>query len=129
MCHQTVGLVARHLEARGLPTVILGSALDVIEHCGVPRFLFVDFPLGNPCGEPYRPDLQRLVVGLALDLLASASGPRTTVRAPFEWSGGHDWRARYMYVDPVDRERLARAGEQRRAQRERDRVEGRARGD
>ena len=55
VCHQTLSLVARHLEANGLPTVIIGSALDVVEHCGVPRFLFTDFPLGNPCGHPWQP--------------------------------------------------------------------------
>jgi hypothetical protein len=35
-----VSLVARHLEADGLPTVIMGCAKDIVEHCGVPRFLF-----------------------------------------------------------------------------------------
>jgi D-proline reductase (dithiol) PrdB len=29
VCHQTVSLVGRHLEANGIPTVIVGSALDV----------------------------------------------------------------------------------------------------
>jgi D-proline reductase (dithiol) PrdB len=48
VCHQTISLVARHLETNGIPTVIVGSALDVVEHCGVPRFYFTDFPLGNP---------------------------------------------------------------------------------
>ena len=33
-----------------MPTVIVGSARDVVEECGVPRFVFSDFPLGNPCG-------------------------------------------------------------------------------
>ncbi len=109
--------------------MILGSALDVVEHCGVPRFLFTDFPLGNPCGEPDDAAQQRDLVARALDLLASASAPRTTLRAPVEWSGGQSWRERYMFVDPDDAEQLRRAGERRRAQRERDRVEGRARSD
>ena len=38
MCHQTVGLTARHLEASGMATVIMGCAKDIVEHCGVPRF-------------------------------------------------------------------------------------------
>ena len=61
-----MSLVARHLEANGLPTVVVGSARDVVEHCGVPRFVFNDFPLGNPIGHPGRPDMQREVVRLAL---------------------------------------------------------------
>jgi len=46
-CHQTTELVARHLEANGISTVIMGCAKDIIEHAAVPRFLFSDFPLGK----------------------------------------------------------------------------------
>ena len=109
-----MSLVARTLEAAGLPTVIIGSALDVVEHCGVPRFVFTDFPLGNPCGPPDRGDVQRAVVELALDLLSDAEKPRTTVRAPFDWHDP-DWRGRYGRVDPAERERLRQLGDQRRA--------------
>jgi D-proline reductase (dithiol) PrdB len=112
-----VSLVARHLEANGLPTVIIGSALDVVEHCGVPRFVFTDFPLGNPCGHPWRPDMQKRVVAQALGLLEAAAGPRTTVRAPFAWKDDPGWRARYGRVDPAERERLLALGADRRRQR------------
>jgi D-proline reductase (dithiol) PrdB len=108
-----VSLVARHLEANGLPTVIIGSALDIVEHCGVPRFLFTDFPLGNPCGPPWRRDIQRAIAAQAVGLLASAEGPRTTVRAPVEWEDA-GWRARYGRVDPKERDRLRALGEERR---------------
>ncbi|MFZ5781218.1 MAG: hypothetical protein ACOY4R_13575 [Pseudomonadota bacterium] len=109
-----MSLVARHLEVAGLPTVIIGSALDVVEHCGVPRFVFTDFPLGNPCGPPDRRDIQRVVVGHAVRLLAEATAPRTTLRMPFAW---HDpaWRARYGRVDPAERARLLEVGRRRRA--------------
>ena len=115
VCHQTVSLVARHLEANGIATVIIGSALDVVEHCGVPRFYFTDFPLGNPCGHPWRPDMQREIVSEALGLFEMAEGPRTTVKAPFAWKEeGAVWRARYGRVDLADRERLLKLGEERR---------------
>lgn len=115
VCHQTVSLVARHLEANGIPTVIIGSALDVVEHCGVPRFYFTDFPLGNPCGHPWRPDMQREILCQALRLFDTADAPRTTVRAPFSWTEeGSVWRARYGRVDPSDRERLLKLGDERR---------------
>src|SRR5207248_2345336 len=45
VCHQTVSLVARHLEAGGISTVVMGCAKDIVEHAAVPRFLFSDFPL------------------------------------------------------------------------------------
>ena len=109
-----MSLVARHLEENGLPTVVIGSARDIVEHCGVPRFVFTDFPLGNPCGHPWRRDMQRAVVTQALGLLESASGPRTTVRAPFAWKDDPGWRSRYGRVDAAERERLLAAGEARR---------------
>jgi hypothetical protein len=107
-------LVARHLEANGLPTVIIGSARDVVEHCGVPRFVFTDFPLGNPCGHPWRRDMQRAIVGQALGLLETAIAPRTTEQAPFAWKDDAGWRARYGRVDPAERERLGALGQARR---------------
>lgn len=79
-----MSLVARHLEASGIPTVVFGCARDIVEYCGVPRFVFCDFPLGNPCGQPFDPVMQRDIVGLGLDLLATATAP-TTVVAPYEW--------------------------------------------
>src|SRR5208283_1652100 len=40
VCHQTGALVARHLEAHGIPTVVMGCAKDIVEHAAAPRFLF-----------------------------------------------------------------------------------------
>lgn len=92
MCHQTVSLVARHLEANGIPTVVMGTARDIVEYAGVPRFVFTDFPLGNPCGRPFDVPMQREIVRAALDLLASASAPGTTVQTPFVWSADTSWK-------------------------------------
>ncbi len=94
-----MSLVARHLESAGIATVIVGSARDVVEHCGVPRFLFTDFPLGNPCGKPYDVAMQRHIIGMALDLLESARAPRTSVQTPFVWSEDESWRDRYMELE------------------------------
>jgi len=121
VCHQTASLVARHLEANGIPTVIIGSALDVVEHCGVARFYFTDFPLGNPCGHPWASDMQREIVRSALELFETAKAPRTTVKAPFAWKEeGAIWRARYGRVTPENRERLKKLGDERRARQARD---------
>ena len=100
-----------------MPTVIIGSARDIVEHCGVPRFLFSDFPLGNPCGHPWNGDMQQRIVAQALGLLETATGPRTTVGAPFAWKPDPDWRARYNRVRPEDRERLLAVGDARRRKR------------
>ena len=109
-----MSLAARHLEANGIPTVVIGSARDIVEQCSVPRFLFTDFPLGNPCGMPYDVPMQRAVVDMALDLLEQARFPRTTVQTPFRWPDD-DWRFNFMRVDESEREALLAAGEERRA--------------
>jgi hypothetical protein len=90
-----VSLVARYLERHGIPTVIMGAAKDIVEHAGVPRFLFSDFPLGNSCGKPHEPDTQRFTLDLALKVLESAVGPRTTVQSPLRWNDDGDWTLDY----------------------------------
>jgi D-proline reductase (dithiol) PrdB len=94
VCHQTISLVARHLEANGIPTVVIATARDIVEHCGVARLVFTDFPLGNPCGEPYDTEMQQSILGMAFGLLETATGPGTTVEAPFVWSKGDAWKSR-----------------------------------
>jgi len=90
-----VSLVARHLEADSLPTVIMGCAKDIVEHCGVPRFLFSDFPLGNSAGRPHDPDSQALTLELALRALESAPAARTTVQSPLRWHDDAAWKLDY----------------------------------
>jgi D-proline reductase (dithiol) PrdB len=109
-----VSLVSRHLEENGIATVVIGSARDIVEECGVARFLFNDFPLGNPCGKPYDVDMQRAIVDLALDLLESARLPRTTVQSSFRFSEEENWKQNYAQVDPAQRSELLRLGEERR---------------
>lgn len=122
-----MSLIARHLEANGVPTVILGSALDVVEHCGVPRFAFVDFPLGNPCGKPWDRTMQTAIVRAAVGLFEGSTAPRTTLRLPHRWSDDEGWRDEYLAVREDDLEALRRKGEERRALRTRLRTEGRVR--
>ena len=85
--YDTQGIVARALETAGIATVVMGAAKDIVERCGVPRFLFSDAPLGNAAGPPRDVAAQDATLGLALDLLESAAGPRTTVRNPLRWPG------------------------------------------
>lgn len=95
VCHQSLALAARHLEAHGIATVLLGCARDIVEHCGVPRFLFNDFPLGNAAGRPHDPASQETTLELALDLLRNARAPRTTLQTPLRWSEHPGWKQDY----------------------------------
>jgi hypothetical protein len=93
--------------------VVIGSAIDIVEHCGVPRYLHSDLPLGNPCGKPYDTAMQLSIISQGIALFGTAQGPNTTERTPFEW-GDDSWRDDYSRVDDSNREELARKGEQRR---------------
>lgn len=99
VCHQTMSLTARHLEANGVPTVVMGCARDIVEHAGVARFLFNDFPLGNSAGRPNDGENQRAVSAMALDLLESATAARTTVQSPFRWAADATWKRDYYNLD------------------------------
>ncbi len=111
-----------------MPTVIVGSARDIVEQAGAPRFVFVDYPLGNPMGKPYDVEEQRSVMGLALDLLEKAYLPRTTVQAPLVWDDSEAWRANFMKVDDALRAKLSAEGEARRQRQEEAKKSGKARG-
>src|SRR5437899_5722998 len=73
----------------------MGCARDIVEHCGVPRFLFSDFPLGNPAGRPFDVESQAATLELALRVLGSAPAARTTVQSPQRWSGDPAWKLDY----------------------------------
>lgn len=106
MCHQTVSLIARYLEAHGIPTVIMGCARDIVEQAGVPRFVWSDFPLGNSAGKPNDRDSQRQTLALALDLFETAELPRTTCTSPQVWSDDDSWKFDFMNVDALPPERI-----------------------
>jgi hypothetical protein len=102
-----VSLVARQLEADGVPTVIMGCALDIVEHCGAPRFVFSDFPLGNSAGKPFDAASQAATLELALRLLERAPAARTTVQSPQRWSADPTWKRDYDRVDHLTPDQIA----------------------
>ncbi len=109
ICHQSIALAARHLEANGLPTVVMGCAKDIVEQVGVPRFLFSDFPLGNGAGRPHDKTSQRATLALALRLLEAATASRTTVQSPLTWSDDPSWKLDFSNADRMTPEQIAEA--------------------
>lgn len=118
VCHQTSALVARHLEANGISTVVMGCAKDIVEHAGVPRFLFSDFPLGNSAGKPHDALSQAFTLELALKVLETAPAARTTVQSPLRWSDDASWKLDYNNVSKMPPEELARRRREFDAQKE-----------
>lgn len=94
-----MGLIARAVEAAGIPTVSLSIAKDLTESVGVPRAVFVRWPLGHPLGEKHAPLQQRTMIFTALQLLQSAQKPGIIAEP------GYRWR-REAYAEP-DWEQLA----------------------
>ena len=100
---------------------MMACAKDIVEYCGVPRLLFTDFPLGNPCGEPFNVEQQRKIFSMALDLLESARAPRTTVQTPFIWPHGDKWKELFMseaqpFLDEKETEAFKHIKEEHRKQ-------------
>jgi hypothetical protein len=102
-----VSLAARHFESNGIPTVIMGCAKDIVEHCGVPRFLWSDFPLGNSAGRPFDVASQTQTLELALRVLESAPAARTTVQSPLRWSEDVSWKRDYNDLTTLTPETIA----------------------
>jgi D-proline reductase (dithiol) PrdB len=118
VCHQTISLVARHLEANGISTVVMGCAKDIVEHAAVPRFLFSDFPLGNSAGKPHDPTSQAFTLEFALRVLETAAGPQTTVQSPLRWRSDAAWKRDYSNASALTADELARLRREFDAQKE-----------
>jgi D-proline reductase (dithiol) PrdB len=118
VCHQTISLVARHLEANGISTVVMGCAKDIVEHAAVPRFLFSDFPLGNSAGKPHDALSQRFTLELALRVLETAPSAQITVQSPLRWSADALWKRDYNNVTLLSAAELARRRREFDAQKE-----------
>lgn len=80
-----MGLIARALEQNGIPTVSISIAKDLTEAVGVPRAVFVKWPLGHPLGEPNKPTQQRTMLWHALRLLRMADRPGIIEEPGYRW--------------------------------------------
>jgi len=90
-----VGLIARVIEAAGVPTVCMTSAWDITAAVLPPRALYVHHPLGHQTGAADDLSGQKAIVRAALE--AAPSLARGEIRAlPFRWQGpdAAGWEAR-----------------------------------
>lgn len=89
-----MGLVARHAEAAGIPTLCMTSARDITQAVNPPRAAFLDFPLGHTTGKPHEPDLQRRILVEALSSFETMTAPGSMKELPFRWSEDEEWKAK-----------------------------------
>jgi hypothetical protein len=80
-----VPVLARRIEAAGIPTVIVTMMPSVAEERRAPRIVGVEFPFGHPFGMPGELVMQRRVLELALRVLAGAPAFATRVDLDLEW--------------------------------------------
>jgi len=88
-----VGLIARGVEEAGIPTVLLGSCLDMMKQLMAPRTVFLDFPLGRQCGPPHERGLQMSILRDSLALLETAEKPGQLLELPYDWGEPFDWES------------------------------------
>ena len=89
-----MGLVAKHTETAGIPTLCVTSARDITRAVNPPRAAFLDFPLGHTAGKPHEPDLQRRILVEALSSFETMTSPGSMEELPFRWSEDEEWKAK-----------------------------------
>jgi len=80
-----VPVLARWIEASGIPTVVVTMMPAVAEERRAPRIVGVEFPFGHSFGMPGDKAMQRRLLELALRVLAGASAFGTRVDIDIEW--------------------------------------------
>jgi hypothetical protein len=98
-----VGLIAREIEGRGIPTVCLSSALSITASVKPPRAVFVDYPLGHTAGPRDDQATQQTIARAALEALADEEPPGAIRRLPLVWPDGEAWKTTAMRPDPAGR--------------------------
>jgi hypothetical protein len=80
-----VPVLARWIEAAGIPTVVVTMMPAVAEERRAPRIVGVEFPFGHPFGMPGDKTMQRRVLELAVEVLAGSGAFGTRVDVDIEW--------------------------------------------
>jgi hypothetical protein len=80
-----VPVLARWIEAAGIPTVVVTMMPALAEEKRAPRIVGVEFPYGHAFGMPHDKAMQRSVLELALRVLSGAAAFGTRVDFDAAW--------------------------------------------
>ncbi len=80
-----MGLVARVIEAAGIPTVTLNMIWVIQRVVGMPRVAAIEHPFGRPYGDVGDAATQRAVLLAALRVFEAAREPGHVEHLPFVW--------------------------------------------
>ena len=78
-------MLARLIEAAGIPTVTVTMMPELADALLTPRVVGVEFPFGHPFGMPADRAMQRTVLETALTVLSGAAGFGTRVDVDIAW--------------------------------------------
>ena len=80
-----MGLVARVIEASGIPTVTLNMIWPYQRLVGMPRVAAIEHPFGRPFGDVDDVETQTAVLRAALEVFSSAEDRGHVEHLPFVW--------------------------------------------
>ncbi len=80
-----MGLVARVIEAAGIPTVTLNMIWVYQRLVGMPRVAAIEHPFGRPYGDVGDAQTQTAVLRASLDVFREAEAPGHVTQLPFVW--------------------------------------------
>ncbi len=95
-----MGLIARQVEAAGIPTLCMTSALSITRAVNPPRAAFLEYPLGHTTGKPREPELQRRILRDALAGFATLAEPGSVAMLDYAWAPDDAWKDGVMRADP-----------------------------
>ena len=95
-----MGLIAREIEGRGIPTISMSSAYSITAAVNPPRAVYLDFPLGHTAGKPHDAGLQRRILRDTLDALVDIDAPGTIRWLPYRWAEDDGWKDLVMRPSP-----------------------------
>lgn len=93
-------VLARWIEAAGIPTVVVTMMPSVAEERRAPRIVGVEFPFGHAFGVPGDPAMHRQVLELSLRVLAGAPAFGARVDLDAEWPV--PWKEAYHGWQPAE---------------------------
>ena len=103
MCHQSVGLIAREIEARGIPTLSMSSALSITRSANPPRAVYLDFPLGHTAGKALETELNNAIMRDTLAAFEIIDTAGRVVELDYQWTEDDAWKDRVMRPSAKDK--------------------------
>ena len=95
-----MGLIAREIEQRGIPTLSMSSARSITAAVNPPRAVYLDYPLGRTAGKPNDPNNQMQIMQATLQAFANIQTPGQIVDLDQQWRTDDEWKERVMRPDP-----------------------------